>query len=48
MLTCRAGQVVGLIDDLPTCAEVVRRMVEEAELTVRGRLAGLLTPPCRL
>ena len=38
-----AGQVVGLIDDIPTCAEVMARMVKEAEETIRGRMNGLLT-----
>jgi len=37
-----AGQVVGLIGDLPTCAELVARMVAEAEGNIRGRLAGML------
>ena len=30
-----AGQVVGLIDDIPSCAELIERMVEEC----RERLA---------
>ena len=25
-----AGMVVGLIDDIPTCAELIQRMVREA------------------
>jgi len=33
------GQVVGVIDDLPTAAEVVNRIVAEAEMTL-DRLAG--------
>lgn len=33
------GQVAGLIDDLPSCAELVARIVAEAE-AVLGRLAG--------
>ncbi len=37
-----AGQVVGLIDDLPTVAELIQRMVDGAE-TIRGRLDELLT-----
>ena len=28
------GQVVGVIDDLPTCAELVRRIIAEAEATL--------------
>ena len=38
-----AGQVVGLIDDLPTCAELMRRMVYEAEGTIRDRLGGMIS-----
>ncbi|MGW3205026.1 NAD(P)H-dependent flavin oxidoreductase [Streptomyces sp. NPDC001135] len=34
-----SGQVAGLIDDLPSCAELVGRIVKEAE-EVLGRLAG--------
>jgi NAD(P)H-dependent flavin oxidoreductase YrpB (nitropropane dioxygenase family) len=34
-----AGQVVGLIDDLPTCAELVERVMSEAE-AVLARLTG--------
>lgn len=37
-----AGQVQGLIDDIPTTAELVRRTVAEAEAIVSGRLAGML------
>jgi NAD(P)H-dependent flavin oxidoreductase YrpB (nitropropane dioxygenase family) len=33
-----SGQVVGVLDDLPTCAEVVRRVMAEAEATL-SRLA---------
>lgn len=33
------GQVVGVIDDLPTAAEVVERIIAEAEITL-DRLAG--------
>jgi NAD(P)H-dependent flavin oxidoreductase YrpB (nitropropane dioxygenase family) len=33
------GQVVGVIDDLPTAAEVVTRIIAEAETTL-DRLAG--------
>jgi hypothetical protein len=32
-----SGQVVGLIDDLPTCAGLIARIVAEAE-EVLGRL----------
>jgi NAD(P)H-dependent flavin oxidoreductase YrpB (nitropropane dioxygenase family) len=34
-----SGQVVGVIDDLPSVAEVIERIVKEAETTL-GRLQG--------
>ncbi|MFJ9364402.1 NAD(P)H-dependent flavin oxidoreductase [Nocardia sp. NPDC101769] len=37
-----AGQVQGLIDDIPTCGELVSRMVTEAEALVQQRLAGMI------
>ncbi|PKP98438.1 MAG: nitronate monooxygenase [Alphaproteobacteria bacterium HGW-Alphaproteobacteria-13] len=37
-----AGQVQGLIHDIPTCAALLRRMVDEAEAIIQGRLAGML------
>ena len=37
-----AGMVMGLIHDIPTCAELVSRIVAQAEGIIRGRLAGLL------
>ncbi|WP_040814356.1 NAD(P)H-dependent flavin oxidoreductase, partial [Nocardia concava] len=37
-----AGQVQGLIDDIPTCAELVSRMVSEAEALIGQRLASML------
>ncbi|MEU1210795.1 nitronate monooxygenase family protein [Nocardia sp. NPDC005825] len=37
-----AGQVQGLIDDIPTCGELVSRMVAEAEALIGQRLAGML------
>jgi len=37
-----AGQVQGLIRDIPTCAELVGRIVAEAEILIGGRLAGML------
>lgn len=33
------GQVVGLINDIPTCDELITRMVKEAEETLKDRLA---------
>jgi NADH:quinone reductase (non-electrogenic) len=37
-----AGQVQGLIRDVPTCAELVARIVAEAEEIIRGRLEGMI------
>jgi nitronate monooxygenase len=37
-----AGQVQGLIHDIPTCAELVSRIVREAEEIIRGRLGRVL------
>jgi NAD(P)H-dependent flavin oxidoreductase YrpB (nitropropane dioxygenase family) len=34
-----SGQVVGLIDDIPSCQELVERIVREAS-NVLARLAG--------
>jgi len=34
---------VGLIDDIPTCQEVIDRMVTEAEECIRGRLSAMLS-----
>ena len=33
-----AGQVQGLIHDIPTCAELISRIVTEAEAIIKGRL----------
>jgi len=38
-----AGQVQGLIHDVPTCAELIERIVRDAEAIIRGRLAGMLS-----
>jgi NAD(P)H-dependent flavin oxidoreductase YrpB (nitropropane dioxygenase family) len=38
-----SGQVVGVIDDLPSCAELISRIVGEAE-AVLARLSGLPSP----
>jgi len=37
-----AGQVVGLIDSVPTCAVLVDTIVRDAEAIIRGRLTGML------
>jgi nitronate monooxygenase len=39
-----AGMVQGLIHDVPTCADLIGRIVAEAEAIVRGRLSGMLVP----
>jgi len=36
------GMVAGLINDIPTCKELLTRMVNEAEDIIRGRLAALI------
>ena len=33
---------MGLIHDIPTCAELVSRIVGEAEEIITGRLAGMV------
>ena len=38
-----AGQVQGLIHDIPTCAELISKIVREAEEIITGRLAGAVT-----
>ncbi|WP_282782694.1 MULTISPECIES: nitronate monooxygenase family protein [unclassified Nocardia] len=38
-----AGQVQGLINDIPTCAELVSRMVTEAESIINSRLASMMS-----
>ena len=38
-----AGQVQGLMHDIPTCEELVNRIVRDAEQIIRGRLQGLLS-----
>ncbi len=37
-----AGQIQGLIHDIPTCRELIARMVRDAEAIITGRLAGML------
>ena len=36
------GMVVGLIHDIPTCKELIDRIMSEAKTLIRDRLAGLL------
>lgn len=43
-----AGQVVGVIDTIPTCKEVIQQMVKEAEITIRSRLLSLVVHESKL
>ncbi len=36
------GMVAGLIHDIPTCKELIDRIMSEAETLIRGRLEGML------
>ena len=36
------GMVAGLIHDIPTCKELLTRMVSDAEDIIRGRLAAFI------
>ena len=38
-----AGMVQGLIHDIPTCADLISRMIREAEEIIQGRLAGFVS-----
>jgi len=40
-----AGQVQGLIHDVPTCEVLISRIVRDAETIISRRLAGFLTQP---
>jgi NADH:quinone reductase (non-electrogenic) len=42
--TLAAGQCMGLIRDIPTCKELLDRIMAEAEGLIRDRLAGALRP----
>jgi nitronate monooxygenase len=42
-----AGQAQGLIHDIPSCAELVSRIMREAETIIRRRLAGMMSPARR-
>ncbi|MFM5916822.1 MAG: nitronate monooxygenase, partial [Novosphingobium sp.] len=37
-----AGMIQGLIHDIPTCQELVTRIVADAETIIRQRLSGML------
>ena len=36
------GMMVGLINDIPTCKELIDRIMADAEFIIRKRLAGFL------
>ena len=42
-----AGQVIGLIHDIPTCADLIKRIEKEAEASLKEKLA-LLVPQTKL
>jgi nitronate monooxygenase len=37
-----AGMVQGLIHDIPTCDELIKRIIADAEVIMRSRLGGML------
>jgi nitronate monooxygenase len=37
-----AGQVQGLMHDVPTCQDLISRIVRDAEQIIRGRLQGMV------
>lgn len=39
-----AGQIQGLIHDIPTCEQLIRRIVNDAQDIIRGRLARFVEP----
>ncbi len=39
-----AGQIQGLIHDVPTCRALIDRIVSEALEIISGRLAAFITP----
>ncbi|MBV8918180.1 NAD(P)H-dependent flavin oxidoreductase [Bradyrhizobium sp.] len=43
-----AGQVQGLIHDIPSCGELVSRIIREAEAIIRSRLEGMMSMPHRV
>lgn len=43
-----AGQIVGLIKDVPTCDVLISRIVKEAEETIRERLNGMVVSESKL
>src|SRR5437879_2877289 len=43
--TWAAGEGQGLIQDIPSCGELISRIVREAEAIIRSRLAGMIVHP---
>ncbi|KAG0955243.1 hypothetical protein G6F32_002931 [Rhizopus arrhizus] len=43
-----AGQVVGLIDDIPTCQDLVTKIVNDAEFVIKERLNKMIIPESKL
>ncbi|ORZ15245.1 2-nitropropane dioxygenase [Absidia repens] len=43
-----AGQVMGLINDIPTCQDLIARIVKDAETIITQRLNSLVVPQARL
>jgi nitronate monooxygenase len=39
--TLAAGQCMGLIRDIPSCRELLDRIMNEAEIVIRQRFAGV-------
>jgi len=39
-----AGQIQGLIHDIPTCQDLITRIVDDATAIIQRRLAGFVTP----
>ena len=42
-----AGQIQGLIHDIPSCAELISRMVRDAEEIIRGRVGKMIVDDAR-
>ncbi len=40
-----AGQALGLINDIPTCQQLLFRMVKETEEIIQKRLIQMIVPP---
>ncbi len=36
------GQVIGLIHDIPTCAELIAKIMSDAEKIIQSRLVGMM------